>query len=325
MNESTSGPSALRPRSFDEFVGQTNVVDNLRVYVQAARDRNEALDHMLLSGPPGLGKTTLSFVTAAELDSVLRTTSGQAIEHPGELAALLNGLEAGDVLFIDELHRMDRAIEEALYPAMEDFVFEVVMGEGPEADAVTIELPPFTLVAATTQIGQLSAPLRSRFGIHEQVQFYSTSELTRIVERSARLLNTEINDDAAQEIAGRSRGTPRLANQRLRRIRDFAQVEGEGTITTDIARNALREMGVDAIGLNRTERTLLRLLHEDFDGGPVGLRTLSSRLQESPRTVETVYEPFLSEQGLIERTAQGRVLTEQGVEHLRETDDVTGV
>ena len=308
--------AALRPRRLDEFVGQDVVKDQLALVLHAALGRGAAPDHVLLSGPPGLGKTTLAMIIAAELGAPLRITSGPAIQHAGDLAAVLSSLEEGEVLFLDEIHRLARPVEEMLYLAMEDFRVDVIVGKGPGATAIPLTLPPFTVVGATTRAGLLPAPLRDRFGFTAHLDFYSSDELVRVLVRSARLLGLELPGDAADEIATRSRGTPRIANRLLRRVRDWSQVRGSGRLDLAAARAALDVYEVDVRGLDRLDRAVLRALCEQFRGGPVGLTTLAVAVGEEPETVETVVEPFLVREGLIGRTPRGRVATTSAWEHL---------
>ena len=308
-------PESLRPSDFEAYVGQTRAKENLRIAVEAARGRGEALDHVLLSGPPGLGKTTLAHIIARELGSKLHVTSGPALEKKGDLAGLLTNLEAHDVLFIDEIHRLSAVIEENLYPAMEDLRFDVVIGEGVYAKSYSIELQPFTLVGATTRAGLLTSPMRDRFGIVEHLEFYTPDELTHIVERSARLMDLPVHDDAAATLAQRSRGTPRVANRLLRRVRDYAQVRGDGIVTVDICDQALAQLEVDAAGFDKMDRRLLLALIDKFDGGPVGLDTLSAAIGEEKQTVEDVYEPYLLKEGFLKRTHRGRVATRRAYLH----------
>jgi Holliday junction DNA helicase RuvB len=307
---------SLRPRSLDEFVGQERVKEQLAITLEAARARREALDHLLLIGPPGLGKTSLAFIVREELGVGLRSVAGPALERKGDVAAILTGLEERDVLFVDEIHRLSRAVEEILYPALEDFRLDIVVGQGPAARTLTLDLPPFTLIGATTRTGLLTTPLRDRFGMTFRLEHYEPEELALIVRRSARILGVEISDDAATEIARRARGTPRIANRILRRVRDVAEVRHEGKITLEIAREALELMEVDGDGLERSDRALLRAIAEKFEGGPVGLSTLAVALGEEPDTIEDVYEPYLLQLGFIQRTPRGRIVTKLGRTHI---------
>ena len=306
----------LRPQSLSEYLGQTRVCDNLRVLIQAARDRNEPLDHVIFSGPPGLGKTTLAGVVANEMGAKLHTTSGPAIARTGDLAAILTNLEAGDVLFVDEIHRLNRQVEEVLYPAMEDFCLDIVIGKGPAARSIRLDLPKFTLIGATTRTGLLTGPRRDRFGISYRLDYYTVAELTQIVERSARILAVEIDRQGAAEIASRSRGTPRLANRLLKRVRDYAQVRAGGKITWEVASEALGFFEIDEMGLDWMDKKILQALAGTFRGRPVGLTTVASAVGEDPSTIEDVYEPYLLQRGLIIRTPQGRLATPAAFELL---------
>ena len=308
--------AALRPRRFDEFIGQRKIVENMAVYVEAARRRGDALDHVLLAGPPGLGKTTLAFLLANEMGTAIHVTSGPALERKGDLAGILTSLRRGDVLFIDEIHRLQSVVEESLYPAMEDFRIEIVTGVGAGARAIPLQLERFTLVGATTRTGQLASPLLSRFGIVEQFGFYGPEELTTIVRRSAGLLDIPIEDEGAIEIGRRARGTPRIANRLLRRVRDFAEVRGDGRITRDAAEYALGRLEVDGHGLDATDRRILSTIAKRFDGGPVGIESLAAALAEDRDTIEYVYEPYLIQEGFLLRTPRGRQITRRSYEHL---------
>jgi holliday junction DNA helicase RuvB len=307
---------SLRPRRLTEFVGQERIKDQLSIALAAAKAREEALDHVLLVGPPGLGKTSLAHIVREELGVGIRCVAGPALERKGDMAAILTGLERHDVLFVDEIHRLNRAIEEILYPALEDFRLDIIVGQGPAARTLTLDLPPFTLVGATTRTGLLTTPLRDRFGMTFRLDYYDAAELGTIVRRSARILDVEIEDDAADEIARRSRGTPRIANRILKRVRDVAQVKHDGVITNDVAREALLLLEVDGIGLERIDRELLSAILVKFGGGPVGLSTLAVSLGEEPDTIEDVYEPYLLQLGFIQRTPRGRIVTQLGREHV---------
>lgn len=305
----------LRPATLESYIGQESVKENMRVFIQAAKQRKEALDHVLLYGPPGLGKTTLSNIIANEMDVNIKTTSGPAIERPGDMAAVLNSLKEGDILFIDEIHRLNRMIEEILYPAMEDFVIDIMIGKGPGARSVRLDLPRFTLIGATTRIGLLTAPLRDRFGVVQRLEPYSVENLKIILKRSAAVLQVEMEEGGAEEIARRSRGTPRLANRMLKRVRDFAQVRYDGVITEEVARFALDLLDIDKVGLDQTDRKMLLTMIEKFGGGPVGLDTLAASINEESETIEDVYEPYLLQLGYIQRTPRGRVVTRLGYAH----------
>jgi len=306
----------LRPRSLEEFVGQAELKGHLRVMLEAARRRGQAADHFLFAGPPGLGKTTLAHIVATEMQAELHVTSGPALERAGDLAAILTKLEPGDVLFIDEIHRLARAVEEVLYPAMEDFELDIVLGKGPAARSIRLELPRFTLVGATTRTGLITGPLRDRFGLTARLDYYEADDLTDIVTRAAGILEVDLDDDGASEIARRSRGTPRIGNRLLRQVRDFAQVERSGVVDGTVARDGLAFFGVDSLGLDKPSREILVALCRRFDGGPVGLKTLSIAVSEPEDTVEDVYEPFLIQQGLLLRTPKGRVATATAYAHL---------
>lgn len=307
---------SLRPKTIREYIGQEKAKGNLQIFIDAARMRKEPLDHVLLHGPPGLGKTTLAAVIANEMQVNMRITSGPAIEKPGDLVALLTNLSEGDILFVDEIHRLNRAYEEILYPAMEDFAIDIILGKGPSASSIHLELPHFTLIGATTRSGQLTAPLRDRFGVNLRLELYSNSELQQIVNRSAQILNVQISPDGAMEIASRSRGTPRIANRLLRRVRDYAQVRADGIITREVADAALLSLEVDRSGLDAIDRRMLRSIIEFYDGGPVGLDTLAATINEDAVTLEDVYEPYLLQNGYLTRTQRGRCVTRKTYEHL---------
>ena len=316
LEEDQKIESHLRPQLLEDYVGQRKAKETLKIYIEAAKSRGEALDHVLFYGPPGLGKTTLAGIIANEMGTHMKITSGPAIEKPGEIAAILNGLEEGDVLFVDEIHRLNRQVEEVLYPAMEDYAIDIMIGKGQSARSIRLELPKFTLVGATTRAGMLTAPLRDRFGVVSRLEFYTEEELATIITRSAGVLDVEIEPEGALELAKRSRGTPRLANRLLKRVRDFAQVKFDGVITEEVAKMALDLLDVDPLGLDHIDRNILETMIQKFGGGPVGLDTLAASIGEDAGTIEEVYEPFLLKNGFIQRTPRGRVVTELGLHHL---------
>ncbi len=316
-NQAMDDDETLRPRSLDEYVGQTTLKENMRIFIQAAKGRNESLDHCLFYGPPGLGKTTLANIIANEMHVNIRTTSGPAIERSGDLAAILSSLDPGDVLFIDEIHRLPKQVEEILYPAMEDFIVDVVVGKDSAARTLRLDLPPFTLVGATTRAGDISAPLRDRFGIVSKLEYYTTEELAQIITRTSRVMETPIDAEAVNELARRSRGTPRIANRLFRRVRDFAQILNDGKIDLEITNTALNRLKVDSLGLDDVDHRYLRGIIERFKGGPVGVESLASSISEEVTTLEDVYEPYLLQIGFIQRTPRGRIATEKAYQHLQ--------
>ena len=314
--EDAENDLSLRPKRLEDYVGQEKVKENLKIFIEAAKERNDPLDHVLLYGPPGLGKTTLSNIIAAEMGVNIRVTSGPAIEKQGDLAAILTNLNEGDVLFIDEIHRLTRSVEEILYPAMEDYALDIIIGKGPSARSIRIDLPKFTLIGATTRAGQMTTPLRDRFGVVLKLELYTPEELAEIVRRSAGILKTEISEDGAVELASRSRGTPRVANRLLKRVRDFAQVRGNGVIDSEITKYALDKLEIDRLGLDNVDRRMLRTIIEFYDGGPVGLETLAATIGEEAVTIEDVCEPYLMQIGFLSRTPRGRCVTRLAYEHL---------
>ena len=316
MEEDIRIEGSLRPQCLDDYIGQEKAKKNLKIYIEAAKQRNDALDHVLFYGPPGLGKTTLAGIIANEMGVHMKVTSGPAIEKPGEMAAILNNLQEGDVLFVDEIHRLNRQVEEVLYPAMEDYAIDIMIGKGATARSIRLDLPHFTLVGATTRAGLLTAPLRDRFGVIHHLEFYTEEELQTIIQHSAKVLGVEIDADGAREMAKRSRGTPRLANRLLKRVRDFAQVKYDGKITKEVADFALELLEVDRYGLDQTDRKILEMIIQKFNGGPVGLDTLAAAIGEDAGTIEDVYEPYLSQYGFLNRTPRGRVATELAYHHL---------
>ena len=310
---------AIRPALIEEYIGQKEVKDNMKVFIEAAKIRGESLDHVLLYGPPGLGKTTMAYIIANELEVNIKTASGPSIEKPGDLAAVLSSLEPGDVLFIDEIHRMPRFIEEILYPAMEDFTLDIIIGSEGSTRNIKIDLPPFTLVGATTKAGDLTSPLRDRFGIVNKLQYYKEEELTKIIKRTSKVLEAEIEEEAAKELASRSRGTPRIANKLFRRVRDFALVEGKGAIDLEVTKKALDRLKIDRIGLDETDKELLLAIIEKFSGGPVGIDSLATAVGEETSTIEDMYEPYLIQIGMLKRTSRGRIATPKAYEYFEKS------
>lgn len=323
MEEEREFEQSIRPRLIDEYIGQTEVKENMKVFIEAAKIRGEALDHVLLYGPPGLGKTTMAYIIANELESGIKTASGPSIEKSGDLAAILSSLEPGDVLFIDEIHRMPKFIEEILYPAMEDFTLDIIIGSEGSTRNIKIDLPPFTLVGATTKAGDLTSPLRDRFGIVNKLQYYTEEELTQIVKRTSKVLETDIDDEAAKELAIRSRGTPRIANKLFRRVRDFALVEGKSTIDLEVTKKALDRLKIDRIGLDETDKEILLTIIEKFNGGPVGIDTLATSVGEEVSTIEDMYEPYLIQIGMLKRTSRGRIATQKAYEYFKKNKQGT--
>lgn len=317
LDEDADIEVGLRPRQLSDYVGQEKVKENLSIYIDAAKERREPLDHVLLYGPPGLGKTTLAGIISNEMGVNIRITSGPAIEKAGDLAAILTNLSQNDILFIDEIHRMSRTVEEILYPAMEDYALDIIIGKGPSAKSIRLDLPKFTLIGATTRAGLLTAPLRDRFGVIARLELYTTEELKRIVKRSAGILGVDIDDGGAEEIASRSRGTPRISNRLLKRVRDFAQIKFDGKITKEIASESLKQMEIDDMGLDTIDNKMIMTMIKSFGGGPVGLETIAATIGEEPNTIEDVYEPYLMQLGYISRTPRGRIVTQAGYEHFK--------